>query len=56
MCRTPALAPGASVPFTVTVLVVPVPPSVPPEFTVVAELRIEPLTRSTPASTVVAPV
>lgn len=56
--RIPAEVPGASVPPLLTVteaFTVPVPPIVPPEFTVTADV-IEPVTDSVPALTVVAPV
>ncbi len=54
----PIELPGASTPPAETLVVptVPEPPSVPPLFTVTFELAIEPLTRSVPPLTVVAPV
>ncbi len=53
----PMELPGAKVPPLIkTSPMVPVPPSVPPLFTVVMELLIEPLTDRVPELTVVAPV
>jgi hypothetical protein len=54
----PIELPGASVPpLTVVSPTMPLPPSVPPAFTVVsADDAIEPFTESVPALTVVAPV
>jgi hypothetical protein len=56
--RVPIELPGESVPPlpTVSPPMLPVPRSVPPEFTVTAELAIEPFTTSVPALTAVAPV
>src|SRR5437016_854275 len=58
MVRTPVVVvPGASVPpKTLTVLTVPLPPSVPPALTVTALLLLLPFTQSVPAFTVVVPV
>ncbi len=55
--NTPIELPGASAPPDIAVLpTVPLPPSVPPAFTVVSdEVAVEPLTESVPALTVVAP-
>jgi hypothetical protein len=49
--------PGASTPPLIVVSpTMPMPPSVPPAFTVVVEFAIEPFTDSVPPSTVVGPV
>ena len=53
----PIELPGASVPpLTVVLPTVPLPPSVPPAFTVTAELAMEPLTDSVPPLITVGPV
>jgi hypothetical protein len=55
--NVPIELPGASEPPLIVVLpTVPVPPMVPPVFTVVAEVAIEPFTIRVPAFTVVVPV
>ena len=53
----PIELPGASLPPLMVVSpTVPLPPSVPPAFTVTAELAIEPFTDSVPPSITVGPV